>query len=305
MAASRSGLRFACAAFFAATSACVFMELHDATSFSVSGRISGDAHAGVQVRLSGALTGGDRQTTTDGDGNYRFNDVPKGTYTVIPAPVANHSIRPASRSATVAHEDVNGVDFGSVALLQVYGRDMGSLYENVSIRMGGAFVGDAEVKVNGNTLAYRSSAQDGYYYGTLPGQVPAAGSLVLQVRKGDATVTGNGIVPEAPGLTSPADGTTFGASEDIVVTWTSSTNPNRFSVNAQWSCGTQCGTGRSYATPGNTRTFTIPARDLPAGQIMLSVFAYNDGVFSGDYVPYPAYAGMNIRAEQKTITISH
>ena len=269
---------------------------------TLSGRISGAVRSGVTVRLSGGPSGADSATTTDESGNYKFSDLPAGTYSLSPT-FPKHSFHPGSRSAIVAEADLDGLDFGSVPALQVYGRDMGSFYQNVSVRVGAALVNDADVKVNGVALTYRDSGQDGYYYGTLSAQVPVGGKLVLEVKRGDATVTANGIVPEPPMLTSPPDGARFGASDDIRVTWTSSTPPDRFTVNAQWSCGAQCGTGRWYSAPGSARSLTIPARDLPAGQILLSVFAYSDGAFSGDYAAYAEYSGMNIRAEQSGVTI--
>jgi hypothetical protein len=166
-------------------------------------------------------------------------------------------------------------------------------------------VNDADVKVNGEAMTHPPGwYEDGCYNGHLANNVAIGGALVLDVTRGAFTVTATGIIPEPPVLTGPSHGTTFTPSEDITVTWTSSTQPDRFDVNAQWSCEAQCGTGTRFSVPGSARTFTIPARSLPSGQsITLSVFAYSDGTFSGDYAPYAEYPGMNIRAEWNQVTV--
>ncbi len=168
--------------------------------------------------------------------------------------------------------------------LQVYGQDMGPYWQNVSIIQGGVRVNDAIVNVNGQLMTHPDGwYEDGFYSGHLTSIVPTGGTIVLEVTRGTSTVTAIGRAPEPPILTAPSDGATFSPSDDITVTWTSSTQPDRFSVNAQWSCGASCGTGTRVLAPGSVRTSTIPARSLPSGQsITLSVFAYSDGMFSGD-----------------------
>ena len=99
------------------------------------------------------------------------------------------------------------MDFGSVGSLQVYGRDMGSYYQNVSVLAGRTPVNDAEVSVNGATLTHPAGySEDGYYQGTLRAEAPRGATLVLEVKRGDATVKATGVVPEHPLLTSPTEG---------------------------------------------------------------------------------------------------
>jgi hypothetical protein len=276
-----------------------------APTYGISGTVSGALTSGVTMSLSGPGLTTDETTTTDSSGNYSFTGLREGTYTVKPSLKA-YLFRPASAPAVVTGANVPGLNFNGRPSLQVYGRDMGPYWQNVSILQGGVRVNDATVRVNGQLMTHPDGwYEDGYYNGHLTSPVSTGGTIVLEVTRGTSTVTAIGTVPEPPFLTAPSDGATFSPSDDITVTWTSSTQPDRFSVNAQWSCGTNCGTGTRLLAPGSARTLTIPASSLPSGQsITLSVFAYSDGVFSGDdYESYAAYPGMNIRGEWNRVTV--
>ena len=266
-------------------------------TYSISGTVLGAAPAAVTVKLSGAALGADRTTGTDPNGNYVFNDVPDGVYTVEPA-VLGFSMSPTSAVATVDHASVKGVNFACRAVLEVWGRDMGAQDQFVSVQQAGIPLSDATVTVNGMPLTYTvSSNQDGYYSGALPSVLSTGQQITLEVMRGASTVTAIGSIPETPLVTAPQDGATFGVSDDIPVSWTSTTDPDRFAVIAEWSCGTGCGTGTGFDVPGAARTFTIRASSIPSGQtIARQVFAYNDGTFSGDYALHAPYPGMNIRA---------
>lgn len=173
----------------------------------------------------------------------------------------------------------------------VYGLDMSGSYQNIHVRRDGQPVNDAAVTVNREAIA---RAGDGYYHGKLPASVPARGLIGLQVRSGSARVHGIGSVPEAPVLTGPTTGRAFGPLAAIPVTWTSATNPDRFRVNASWVEG-EGGHGRSYHAPGSARSLEIPARELPRGvELTVTVFAYNDGTFTGAVDPA---SRMRIRGE--------
>jgi hypothetical protein len=265
-------------------------------TYSISGTVLGAAPAAVTVKLSGAALGADRTTGTDPNGNYVFSGVPEGVYTVEPA-LPGFSMSPTSAVATVDHASVNGVNFACRAVLEVWGRDMGAQDQFVSVQQAGIPLSDATVTVNGMPLTYTvSSNQDGYYSGALPSVLSTGQRITLEVMRGASTVTAIGSIPEMPLVTAPQDGAIFGVSDNIPVSWTSTTDPDRFTVIAEWSCGTGCGTGISFDVPGAARTFTIPASSIPSGQtIVLQLYAYNDGMFSGDYEPR-AHPGMNIRA---------
>ncbi len=190
------------------------------------------------------------------------------------------------------------------APLQVYGRDMGAAWANVSVLSGGREVDDARVEVNGERLG-PCGDEPGCYTGSLTAPVPAGGELVLVVARGKAIVTGVGTVPDAPVLGAPADGTVVPRGADLAVSWTSPTDPDYFSVVASWPCGASCRTGAELEVPGAARAVTIPAGWNPdVVRFDLAVFAYEDGTFQGDYAPVDGYPGMNIRAESAWVSVA-
>ncbi len=186
--------------------------------------------------------------------------------------------------------------------LVVFGCDMGAYWENVCVMRDGAAVTDAAVLVDGTALSHGS---DGWYHGSLPSWLPPGATLALQVTSGASVVTGTGTVPEAPVLTWPLPDSTFDPGTGVLVTWTSATSPDYFSVVASWSCGTGCGTGQHFDVGPAARSFTIAAGVLPTDRpVELHVFAYDDGALSGDYTPASWYPGMNIRAESGSVTVT-
>jgi hypothetical protein len=83
-----------------------------ATTCSISGAIlkegtAGQGVPGVTVTLSGAATG---STTTDASGNYSFNGLANGVYTVTPS-FEGYSFGPANRTVTISDADVSGNNF--------------------------------------------------------------------------------------------------------------------------------------------------------------------------------------------------
>ncbi|GAA5435558.1 VWD domain-containing protein [Deinococcus aquaticus] len=159
----------------------------------------------------------------------------------------------------------------------VQGTDMGAQSQNV--RVGGA----ATVTVNGVNLGLSGG---GLYQGTLPAPVAVGAPLNLLTRVGECLVFASDVVPEVPALTAPAAGSSLAASAALPVAWTSASSPQRFVVSATWVTG-GAGTGwRSGDLPGATRSFSIPAGTLPAGQtVKVRVYAYNDGTFVGSFTP--------------------
>ncbi len=76
--------------------------------------ISGKTLAYVRVELSGTRSA---VTMTDHTRNYRFTDLPEGTYTITASGEDwGYELTPASRQVTVAGEDVSGQDFTLYAL---------------------------------------------------------------------------------------------------------------------------------------------------------------------------------------------
>jgi protocatechuate 3,4-dioxygenase beta subunit len=80
-----------------------------AVTYSISGTVSGAVQAGVTMTLSVA---GSATTTTDASGNYAFNELENGTYTVMPSK-EGYAFTPESREVVVSGEDVDRVDFVS------------------------------------------------------------------------------------------------------------------------------------------------------------------------------------------------
>ena len=187
-------------------------------------------------------------------------------------------------------------------LLDVHGQDMSALYQNVYVAQAGVGVNDAIVKVNGVLLAPDGPVGAGHYHAQLPAELDTGAQIVLEVSRGPATVTATSAIPEAPAVTAPPDGSTQAG--DVSVAWTSNTDPDRFTVTAGWYDGQGYWMGARFDQPGSARAYTIPSAALPSGRsVWLSVFAYADGVFSGDYLPHAGYPGMNVMASRAGVAI--
>lgn len=160
----------------------------------------------------------------------------------------------------------------------VQGSDMGAQFQNIRVGRG-----PANVMVNGTTIP----ASSGIYQGQLPAAVPVGGPLNLLTSVGSCLVYATDRVPERPNLTTPTNGFSLNVANTLPVTWTSSSNPDRFVVSASWLINSSSGTGwRSGDIAGTERTFSIPAGTLPADKaVKIRVYAYNDGTetFIGSY----------------------
>jgi hypothetical protein len=78
-----------------------------AQSYSVSGIITGTGGSGATLTLSGPLSA---TTTADGNGNYTFNTVSPGSYSITPS-MAGVVFSPGNQNVTVANSNVTGVNF--------------------------------------------------------------------------------------------------------------------------------------------------------------------------------------------------
>ena len=83
-----------------------------ATNFSLSGKLTGVGGAGSTVTISGP--GGTRNVVADSSGNYRFDGLASGTYTVTPVPSGAVSFSPANQSVTIASNHVFTINFSAV-----------------------------------------------------------------------------------------------------------------------------------------------------------------------------------------------
>jgi hypothetical protein len=82
-----------------------------ATTYTISGTVSGAAVAGVTVMLSGATSA---TTTTSGTGTFTFTGHANGSYIVTPS-LAGFTFSPASIPVTVSGTNVSGVNFQSAS----------------------------------------------------------------------------------------------------------------------------------------------------------------------------------------------
>ncbi len=143
----------------------------------------------------------------------------------------------------------------------------------------------ATVKVNAANIAFNGGSS--IYQGTLAAAVPVGGNVELLTADGDCLAYAHDVVPESAVLIAPAAGATVNATAITPVTWTSTSNPDRFVVSATWLIDPTSGTGwRSSDLPGTARSFDIPAGTLPVGKtVKVRVYAYNDGeeTFIGAY----------------------
>ena len=104
-------------------------------------------------------------------------------------------------------------------------------------------------------------------------------------------------MPEAPVITAPLEGANIPVANAIDVTWTSTTNPDRFMISVQVGAGVV-----EFDAVGTARALTIPAGTLAVGgPYPMDLFAYNDGTFTG---PVDVESTMRIRGgDRVNITI--
>jgi hypothetical protein len=181
------------------------------------------------------------------------------------------------------NDDDGGGPSGETFLVQ--GADMGAQLQNITVSNDGAPVSGATVTVNGEAATPGAA---GEYAVTLAAPVAAGGALNLEVEAGGETITASGAVPEAPAVTAPADAAVVLTTDAIDVTWTSTTDPDRFVVLAVGA------TTETFDAAGTARAFSIPAGELAVGDWEIRVYGYNDGDFTG---PTEVESAMNIRGE--------
>jgi hypothetical protein len=180
-------------------------------------------------------------------------------------------------------DDDGGSPAGETFLVQ--GADMGAQLQDIVVTNDGNPVSGATVSVNGEAATPGAA---GEYSVNLAAPVAAGGALSLEVEASGETITATGNVPEAPAVTAPADAAVISPTVPVDVTWTSTTDPERFVVLAVGA------TTETFDAAGADRAFSIPAGDLAAGEWEIRVYAYNDGDFTG---PTETESAMNIRGE--------
>ncbi|MCL5024018.1 MAG: carboxypeptidase regulatory-like domain-containing protein [Nitrospirae bacterium] len=130
-------------------------EIGGGETYSISGSVTvsgGGALAGVTMTLSGAASG---TTTSDSSGNYTFNGLPNGSYTVTPA-LAGYTFVPTARSVTVnwanvANQNFLGTAGGSSAFI-ISGTvsSNGSPLSGVIVNMSGSLIKSTSTNSSGD-----------------------------------------------------------------------------------------------------------------------------------------------------------
>lgn len=173
--------------------------------------------------------------------------------------------------ATACSDDEGTAPTVTLLVEAVFGPPSGT----VTVSDGGVPVEGASVDVNG--VAAVAGGVPGEY--GLAFAVPVAGGATITVEVSDAgaVVLAEATVPHTPVLTAPAQDAVFANTQDIEVTWTSTSDPDRWVVEAS------DGTVETFdVADGAARAFTIPGGTLTADTWEIRVIAYNDGVVSGD-----------------------
>lgn len=165
---------------FNATNYWVDLVYAKATSFALGGTLTGLGGAGSTVTLSGP--GGSRSVVADSSGNYRFDGVAPGTYTVTPVPSGVVAFSPASQAITIASNHVFGVNFSSVQpTYTISGTLTGGAGDTVSLS--GAATATTTADLSGNYTF------TGLYNGTYT-VTPGVGGFVVTPSSQSVTVAG-------------------------------------------------------------------------------------------------------------------
>jgi len=82
-----------------------------ATTFSISGSVSGEVNQGVTITLSGISSA---KTTTDASGKFSFSGLANGVYTVTPS-ISGYTFNPPNEQVNIAGSNISTVDFTSAA----------------------------------------------------------------------------------------------------------------------------------------------------------------------------------------------
>ncbi len=129
-------------------------------TYSIGGRVTGTGGAGVAgalLTLSGHRTG---TTTTDSNGNYNFNALPKqGNYTVTVSR-ANYTFAQAAKTFNNLNANQTADFSGTLANYTLAGR----------VTLGGSALSGVVVTLSGSQSAQKTTDQNGDYSFTLPAE---------------------------------------------------------------------------------------------------------------------------------------
>jgi len=129
-----------------------------ATTYTISGTVSGDVAPGVTITLSGTSS---KTATTGTSGTYTFTGLATGSYTVTPS-LYGYDFTETSESVAISGEDITDVDFTS-AVAPTYtlsGTVSGDIAEGVKIALSGTGTPSATTNATGD---YSLSVTTGTY----------------------------------------------------------------------------------------------------------------------------------------------
>ena len=196
-----------------------------------------DHVAGVEVRLGTATD------TTGEDGRFELTGLAAGPATLRAVAAGFEDFQ---ADVTVPSDGLDRDIWMTPVTLHVVGGMTAQAEVFIRVDRAGRSVTDASVLVGGVAIPH---AGEGSYQGALPSAIPAGSPFVLQVSAGGVTVEAAGNVPETPVISAPATGSVFGFADSISITWTSTTDPDRF-------------TGPFAPTSGSVRGARIAASDI-------------------------------------------
>jgi Carboxypeptidase regulatory-like domain len=162
-----------------------------ATTYSISGKVSGAVLQNVTITLGGANSG---STTTDASGNYSFTGLANGSYTVTPSKTGN-TFSPVSLAVSVSGASMTGQNFTATAstatTYSISGTFTfpGGVTAGVTMTLGGTNSGSTTTDASGNysftglangTYTVTPSGL-GYVYNPPSTSVPVSGANVSNI----------------------------------------------------------------------------------------------------------------------------
>lgn len=155
-----------------------------ASTYSITGAVSGSVLSGVTITLSGA---GSATTTTNASGNYTFSGLVNGNYTVTPS-MSGYTFSPTSAAANVSGANISGTNFVATASPATYSQaDLTGTWRVNMLRTGSM---DGWVRATGTLDSSGLMTVSSFLESTGNSTPPAAGSMQW-------TISGSGVISES------------------------------------------------------------------------------------------------------------
>ena len=179
-------------------------------TYSISGKVTGAVLSGVKITLSGDDSA---STTTDSSGNYSFDNVANGSYTITPS-LSGFAFTPGNVNITISNKNITGQNF--TAKFDYTGSYTG----NISI---GTFSGSAHIVIIGYTEtslsatlslgAWEWSLSTGHIIGNRLHAEGSSGTSSLNV-VADGTFSSDGLTLSGTCSTSDGNSGTFNVTKE-------------------------------------------------------------------------------------------